>query len=455
MAAESDPHTEGTTALSERRSWIAAVQRLKGNAARRLGWGIADQVISSLTNFAVSIYVVRTLGAVQFGVFSLVYVTYAFALNASRGLATDPLLVRFSVTNQAIWRTAVAKCTGTAAVVGLIVGSCVLAAATVIGGKTGSGFLALGLTLPGLMLQDSWRYSFFALGRGSQAFLNDVVWGLTLIPALVLLRVTHHADVFWFILAWGLTACIAAVIGTIQARVVPKLPRIWEWLSQHRDLGLRYFAEGTSNSVANQLRIYGLGLLLGLAAVGYIQAVSTLSGPITILWLGMSLTAVPEGARVLRRSPRHLLIFCVATSAGMSLAGLAWGVALLFALPRGLGSAVLGPIWRSAYPLILPQVFYLVGLGANFGAGVGQHVLGAAKRSLRAMVLSSVLTVVCSLLGAVAAGARGSVIGAAVAVWLGAVISWWQLGAAWRESGLASAHGSVSPGRLIGRRSSG
>ena len=71
------------------------------------------------------------------------------------------------------------------------------------------------------------------------------------------------------------------------------------------------------------------------------------------------------------------------------------------------------------------------------------------------MVLSSVLNVVCCLLGAVAAGARGSVIGAAVAVWLGAVISWWQLHAAWRESALTSAHGSVSLGRLIGRRSSG
>ena len=50
-----------------------------GQAVRRLGWGVADQAVSSLTNFAVSIYVVRTLGATQFGAFSLAYVTYAFA----------------------------------------------------------------------------------------------------------------------------------------------------------------------------------------------------------------------------------------------------------------------------------------------------------------------------------------------------------------------------------------
>ena len=74
--------------------------------------------MSSLTNFAVSIYVVHVLGAVQFGAFSLAYVTYAFALNASRGLATDPLMVRFSGTDLPTWRRAVARCTGTAAVVG-------------------------------------------------------------------------------------------------------------------------------------------------------------------------------------------------------------------------------------------------------------------------------------------------------------------------------------------------
>ena len=62
-------------------------------AARRLGWGVADQAVSSITNFAVNIYIARGLGAVQYGAFGLAYVTYGFALNASRGLATDPLLV--------------------------------------------------------------------------------------------------------------------------------------------------------------------------------------------------------------------------------------------------------------------------------------------------------------------------------------------------------------------------
>lgn len=401
----------------------------------RLGWGVADQAVSSLSNFAVSIYVVHALGAAQFGAFSLAYVTYAFALNASRGLATDPLMVRVSGTDLRTWRRAVADCAGTAALVGFVSGGGVLTAAAVLHGSPRAAFIALGLTLPGLMLQDSWRYSFFALGRGGQAFLNDTIWAVVLLAALLLIRMTGSADVFWFILAWGAAAAVAAAAGALQARVVPRLAGAREWLSEHRDLGFRYLAEGTSSSVAFQLRTYGIGLILGLAAVGVVQAAATLMGPMTILFMGISLVAIPEAARILRRSPRRLPVFCVLISGGLIVMAFVWGAVLLIALPAGLGGWLLGPIWRQAYPVVLPQVLYVVGQAACVGAATGLHALGAARRSLRAWVLISAAFLAGSLLGAVYGGAAGTVSAAAAASWIGVLIIWWQLRAALRESG--------------------
>ena len=417
------------------RSRTAVVRQLRSHAARRLGWGLADQVVSSLTNFAVSIYVVHVLGAVQFGAFSLAYVTYGFVLNASRGLATEPLMVRFSGTDLPTWRRAVAGCTGTATVVGLAGGACVLAAAAVLSGPAGAAFLALGLTLPGLLLQDSWRYSFFALGRGSQAFINDTIWALTLLPALAVLRVTGHANVFWFVFAWGITGTIAAAVGPWQARVIPRPAGARGWVLQQRDLGPRYLAEGTTQNAAVQLRAYSIGLTLGLATLGSVQAAATLFGPMTILFLGMSLVTVPEAARVLRRSPRHLPLFCLVITGGLSLAGFAWGIILLVAVPRGLGNLLLGPIWRSTYPLLLPQMLFVIGQGIGFGVGTGLHALAAARRSLRLTVLMSVLYVIGSLVGAAVGGAAGAVWGAAVSQWISAVYGWSQLHAAQREAG--------------------
>src|SRR5579859_5986340 len=195
--------------------------RLVRRGASRLGWGAADQGMSSLTNFLLSVYVARTLGAVAFGAFSLAYVTYAFALNASRGLCTDPFVVRFSGTYLPTWRRAVARCTGTALIVGLVVGACAIVAGRLLGGTAGLGFIALGLTLPGLLLQDSWRYAFFAQGRGHHAFINDTVWAAVLVPSLAFLRISGHADVFWLVFAWGGSATVAAAIGPLQARVMP------------------------------------------------------------------------------------------------------------------------------------------------------------------------------------------------------------------------------------------
>ena len=62
----------------------------------RLTWGLVDQAVSSLTNFAVGLFVARGLGAVDFGIFALAWATYGAALNISRGLASDPFVVRFS-----------------------------------------------------------------------------------------------------------------------------------------------------------------------------------------------------------------------------------------------------------------------------------------------------------------------------------------------------------------------
>jgi O-antigen/teichoic acid export membrane protein len=413
----------------------AATWRLIRQACQRLSWGVADQAMSSISNFAVNIYIARTLGAVQYGAFALAYVTYGFALNASRGLATDPLLVRFSGTDVPTWRQAVTKCTGTAATVGLTTGTIILAAAALLSGTARLAFLALGLTMPGLMLQDSWRYSFFALGRGGQAFLNDTVWTVALIPALVLLRATGHASVFWFVFAWGAAAGVAAAIGPLQARTVPRLSGAWDWVSRHRDLGPRYLVEGVSNNAAGLLRNYGVGLILGLAAVGYVQAATTLMGPFMVIYFGMGLVTLPEAARVLRRSPRHLPVFCLLVSGGLGILGLAWGIILLVALPRGLGHLMLGDLWKPTYPLVWPTTLSIIGSCASVGAGTGLHALGAARRSLSAMVIGSALSVILSVAGTIIYGVAGTMIGTAVAAWIMALLFWRQFGKAMRESG--------------------
>lgn len=432
------------------------IPRLVGKAARRLGWGVADQAISSLTNFAVSIYVVRSLGAVQFGAFSLAYVTYGFILNASRGLATDPLIVRYSGVTKRSWRRGVMGSTGMAIVVGLATGAGALAAAMAFSGAARSAFIALGLTAPGLMLQDSWRFSFFAAQRGWQAFLNDAIWGAILLPALVLLRATGHGNVFWFTLAWGGGACVAALAGVVQAgMLLPRPSLALRWLSQHGDLGVRYLFEGTSANVAGQARGYGTAAIAGLAAVGYVQASVTLMGPMTVLILGMGLVAIPEAARLAHRSPHRVPLFSAMVGGGLAILGVTWGIVLLIAVPRGLGNLLLGPIWRPTYPLVLAQTFVVAGIALARGGGIGLHGLGAARRSLRAAITTAVFTSASTLVGAALGGAVGAIYGMSVGSWVAVVVYWVQLRAALREHDATAGTAGLGGKRASGRHRRG
>ena len=129
--------------------------------------------------------------------------------------------------------------------------------------------MALGLTLPGLMLQDSWRYAFFAVGQGQRAFVNDAIWTAALIPAMLLAGTVGTP--FAFVLAWGGSALVAAVFGSWQIRLVPRAAGVAGWLRTHRDLGVRYAVENVSDGLDSQLRAYGLSAITGLAAVGAVR----------------------------------------------------------------------------------------------------------------------------------------------------------------------------------------
>ncbi|ELS57366.1 putative Integral membrane protein [Streptomyces viridochromogenes Tue57] len=396
----------------------------------RLSWGLADQAASSITNFAVGIYVARSLGLTAFGVFSLAWVTYGVVLNVSRGLATDPLMVRFSGVPDASWRAAVVRSSGTALGVGAALGAASVLAGLALGGRVGPAFACLGVVLPGLLLQDAWRFAFFAAGAGRKAFVNDVVWGVVLVPAMVV--AARVGSVAAFVLAWGGAAAVAAVYGCFQSGIRPRLTGAREWLREHRDLGYRYLAENVSNSGASQLRAYGLGAIVGVGAVGVVRGAELLLGPFLAVLMGLSLVTVAEAARVLRRAPHRLGAFCLLLGGGQAVAALLWGGALLLVPDRG-GELVLGDVWSSASQLIVPVTLGVAGAGLGSGAAAGLRALGAARRSLRSQLIGSACYVVGGLGGAAVGGTAGSAWGVAAATVCGSAVWWLQLRSALRE----------------------
>ncbi|MFI1503937.1 hypothetical protein [Streptomyces sp. NPDC020597] len=396
----------------------------------RLSWGLADQAASSMTNFAVGIYVARSLGVTAFGVFSLAWLTYGVVLNVARGLATDPLVVRFSGVPEATWRAAAARSSGAALGVGAALGAVCLLVGLGLGGRVGPAFACLGVVLPALLLQDAWRFAFFAAGAGRKAFVNDLVWGVALVPAMV---VAARVDsVAAFVLAWGASAAVAAGYGCLQSGIRPRTSRTRGWLREQRDLGYRYLVENVSLSGASQLRAYGLGAIVGVGAVGAVRGAELLLGPFLALLMGLSLVTVAEAARVLRRAPHRLSRFCLLLGGGQAAAALLWGGALLL-MPDRAGAFVLGDVWPSASQLIVPATLGVAGAGLGTGAAAGLRALAAARRSLRCQLFASACYVGGGLGGAAVAGTVGSAWGVAAATVGSSAVWWLQLHSASRE----------------------
>jgi hypothetical protein len=84
------------------------------------------------------------------------------------------------------------------------------------------------------------------------------------------------------------------------------------------------------------------------------------------------------------------------------------------------------------------------------GCGVGLHALASTKRSLKLMLISSVVWVLASLAGGYEWGVAGALWTSAIVNWIFTVPYWWQFQVALREYRGASV--SVSPIRSkIGR----
>jgi O-antigen/teichoic acid export membrane protein len=440
--ATESPETRKSADVTSR-SVAAGPSGAAAHVARRLGWGVVDQGVSSLGNFAMGLLVARSLGSELFGAFTLAYVTYGVVLNASRGLATDPLLVRHSGAPTPEWRRAVSAATATGWLVGMVAGSVCVVVGLVLPRPVGWGFVALGVTLPGLMVQDAWRFAFFSVGRPVKAVVNDGVWTLLQLVILGALFATDTASVATCVLAFGGAGLASAALGLVQTGIRPRLASAPGFVRANLDLGGRYLVENVAISGARQVRFVLLGGIVSLGAVGDVRAAEMLMGPFLVILMGMSQVAVPEAAQVLRTAPQRLGRFCLAFGSLQALAAALWGGVMLILLPLHLGDVLLESLWHPAASLLPLVIAGMIAGGFEVGAAAGVRALGAARRSLRAQLTFSFLYLVGGTLGAWLDGARGTCLGVAIATAIGAMVWWYQLQRARAE--YAVAHTVAAP----------
>jgi O-antigen/teichoic acid export membrane protein len=400
---------------------------------RRASWGLSDQALSSLTNFALGVVIARTVGVEEFGAFSLAFALYLLVVSVCRAYPMEPLAIRYSAAPDEEFRPAAASAVGSVLVLSIAGALLLLLLSLVVGGAAREAILALAITFPGLLVQDAWRSTFFAWRRGHSAFVNDLVWAMAMLPLMSVLVMTGDKSVLWPTLVWGGSATIAALLGVRQAGIVPDPRKVQAWWHEHIDLGPRFIAETLARMAGGQLSTYGIGLVAGLSALGALRAAQLVVGPVQIFFLGIGLIAVPEGVRALGHSHRRLWQLAIGMSSALIALAAAWGAVALL-LPDAIGEAFLGKSWDPARIVLVPVIVAQIAIVAGAGPGMGLRTLAAARRSLRASVIVSAAVVVIGVAGAAATGTTGAAWGLALAAALGAGIWWRSFSVALRDS---------------------
>jgi len=385
---------------------------------RRRALVMIDQGVSSLSNVVVSIVVARALSGEGFGAFAAATIGFFLVIGIARAFLGEPLLALYSHATPDARRRLVPDMLGASLVVSVVCGVGVAAFGAVIGGPSGLALEALGVVMPCIIVQDFWRYAFI-VDRAGMALAVDLAWLAGVLVALPL--APDDAGPAWYVMAWGLTAGLGAVLGLVIGRI-RHWPHPFRWLVDHRDTGGRFFGEFLTGSAVSNIVMASVGGIAGLDVLGAVRASQVFYGPLNTIHNGIYLTVVPEGAQA-RDHPSRLLKIMIVATAGVVTASVALMVVGLV-LPDAWGSALFGSTWPDAQELMFPMGLAMLTGGLATGGYAGIRSLGAVRESLRARLQAAAPQLVLPVIGVALAAGWGYSVGLAVAQAAMALI-WW------------------------------
>jgi O-antigen/teichoic acid export membrane protein len=219
---------------------------------RRSVLGVADQVVSSGSNYLTAFLASLVLAPVDFGAFVLAYAVVTVLLAGTRAVVGEPLLAHLPTVEGSRRRGLGASALSLALVLGLV--SALVCAA---GGAWFTALLVFAVWMPAALVADAARYVLLARRDTGRALVVDTVWVVVQLAVLGGVLAWGSWSIGWLAAAWGIGAVAAVVAFAVVAPERFAAPRAW-WAES------RYLSGWfTATSVLGQVQIYLVLLLAG------------------------------------------------------------------------------------------------------------------------------------------------------------------------------------------------
>ncbi|MFF5704856.1 hypothetical protein ACFY7H_20460 [Streptomyces sp. NPDC012794] len=380
---------------------------------------VLDQAAASATNILVLVLAARLSSASGFAAFSMVYVAFSVLLGLNMAYVGQTVVLEKGERLATVCRSSVLFTAAASAAAGLVPAAVGLA----VPGDAGWAFLALGLVLPAVLVQDGLRYCFSALRVPERALAADALRLACVAGALALQP--YGASAGRLVLVWGLSALPALGLGLwllrpfvrgVRADLRPYLRR--------GHLGRRFVVEFAVGNGSSQLAVLGLGVFAAPLAVGALRGASTLFGPLNVLFNSANAFGPPVVGRA--SGKRGVVRLTALTGGVLAVLGAGWA-AVLYALPNRLGRELLGDTWASASALLPATGAQYAVMGLGTCALLTLRVL-RPKATLSLQVVYSLLSVGLLLGGYAVWGVAGAAWGLALGSAAKAAAGWLRVG---------------------------
>lgn len=385
--------------------------------ASRRALSMADQIVSSASNFVPGFFAAHMLDSSSFARFALIQVGYILAIGLFRTTLYEVALVagrtdsRRELLLSGLDVTILISLICTPLVLGTIV---MVGRAHLLAGVLCIAFAAM------VLAQDGLRQVSLYLGGPGASLVNDTAWLMALTGSLMLSD--KNPSLLGLVGICALTSIPGALLNGLHLKYRPSAQRALASLRHHNSLRLSFLGDWTIRQATAHFTLYGLASFAGPLAVAGVRGAQLLMGPINIFFAGAQITFQPWVVRLRDHEPSKLRRFIGALTAALSLVAICAGV-IASLLPLSLLTEILGSQAEHAQNFIVPFSLYLASSALALPSSMALRALRIEGTLVRLRGITALLvatggissfllfgTAVASLWGIAAANSVGAIL---------------------------------------------
>lgn len=269
---------------------------------------LLDQTLVSGSNFLTGIILVRGLGLVEFGKFTVAYAILLLANSLQLSFISSPMITLGSLCATSDERRSFVRGVFGVQMIFCAIASALSVAGAVIyivfahrNGTTAEFVLPFASAVVMFLMQDWLRRYYFTVGKANASLWNDAISYLGQLLLLVMLWLTHRLTIDTALWAIAVTSGVAFALGAVLERLG------CTWL-QTAEAWRRARGISIDLGISNQLQwlVYQGAMLVGAGVVGAqaaggVRATQNVIGPVNIAYQAMENIVPVRAAEEMRR----------------------------------------------------------------------------------------------------------------------------------------------------------